>query len=225
MKLRSHPANQRDPHVIVFKLRTRRRPEGRDGRWLGTETLFDLPPEPVGQRGQASRRRPEGRRVQPRRVGSRFPNPKNGTATGPLRGDRVGKRTGPQPEVDTSRAGCLRVRTFSGDPRPEGPTSRPCSAGESVTSHRVATYKTSYPSMGFHFPFEVSGVPRIWYSIPGQERPRASLATGSTRERARPHRLLIQIHPSPGWVMCDESHSTSRRVCPAIRSARRRPGA
>lgn len=60
MKLRSHPANRRDPHVIVFKLRTRRRPEGRDGRWLGTETLFDLPPEPVGQRGKPRDDDPKG---------------------------------------------------------------------------------------------------------------------------------------------------------------------
>lgn len=225
MKLRSHPANRRDPHVIVFKLRTRRRPEGRDGRWLGTETLFDLPPETGGAARQASRRRARRASCPTPRGRQSLSQSEKWWATGPLRGDRAGKRTGPQPEVDTSRAGCLRVRTFSGDPEPEGPTSRPCSAGESVTSRRVATYATSYPSMGFHFPFEVSDAPRIWYSIPGQKRPRASLATGSTRERAQPHRVLIQIHPSLGWVRSDESHSTSRRVCPVIRSVGRRPGA
>lgn len=200
MKLRSHPANRRDPHVIVFELRSRRRPEGRDGRWLGTEPC-STSHRRTGGAARASLATTHRRASCPTPKGRQsFSHSVECWTTGPLRGDRVGKRTGPQPEVDTSRAGCLRVRTFSGDPEPEGPTSRPCSVGESVTSRRVATVATSYPSMGFHFPFEASGVPPIRYSIPGRSRPRAISATGAVRERTRPRRLLIRIHPSTGWA-------------------------
>jgi hypothetical protein len=151
----------------------------------GDRTLFDLPPASRrGSEANLATTHPKGVVSDPEGSAVAFPFRRTGGATGPLRGDRVGKRTEPQLEVDTSRAGCLRVRTFSGDPEPERPTSRPCSEGESVTSRRVATAATSYPSMGFHFPFEVPGVSPIQYSVPGYTRPRANAATGTARERA-----------------------------------------
>jgi hypothetical protein len=157
-----------------------------DVRWLGTTSLFDLPS--ASRRGRRGRSlvtsAPErARRVRSRGTGNRLHIPKNARRSGRCARTRR-QRTGPQPEVDTSRAGCLRVRTFSGDPKPEGPTSRPCSEGESVTSRRVATVATSYPSMGFHFPFEVSSHRRDVSGGASEDPPTA----GASRERARPHR-------------------------------------
>jgi hypothetical protein len=136
------------------------------------------------------------------------------------------QRTGPQSEVCTSRAGCLRVRTFSGDPGPEGPTSRPCSEGESVTSRRVATVETPYPSMGFHFPFEVSVCPPRQHSFgpgdpdaPVNRRDRQSPGVG-----VDPASRFASTSPDPARSLVELGLGATNRASPLHESVRTTDG-
>lgn len=87
-----------------------------------------------------------------------YPTPKGRQSANDASVDATGRPRRPRRrEQGHTGHRCLRVgacasKPLSGGPAAEQPSSRRCSAGESVTSPGVAASGTSYPSMGFHSP-------------------------------------------------------------------------